>query len=134
SHDTGLAVDLYVFNTQGKRRAGRTNVTLVGGREYDKERTKQLALLIKEVVASGFPVQEAWFNDTDINAAVGSVPGSSAPLLRTDDFRCNRKPAGERATCNRHMHHDHIHVLLRGTHPHSAEHVAALLGLVWSWD
>jgi hypothetical protein len=134
SHSTGVGVDLYVINERGLQRGwneGPTNVTQLGRSGYDAGLTKELALLVKEVVESGFPTIQVLFNDTTVQAAVGSVAGSSTPLIKTDRERCG--PPFPRATCGV-QHDDHIHVLLRGTHPHSAEHVRALLALSWSME
>lgn len=134
SHQTGLGADIYVLNSRGVQRgwnSGPTNVTHIGHRDYDRDLTLKLALLIKEVVESGFPMVQVLFNDTTVQQAVGPAAGSSSNLIKTDRERCG--PPFPRAGCTS-QHDDHIHVLLRGTHPHSAEHVQSLLRLSWSRD
>jgi len=116
SHSTGLGVDLYVINKLGTQRGwdverGPTNVTAIGGKGYDAALTFELAKMVT-TLKKEFPFTQALFNDSKVKKAM--------PHFHTDMEDGRRR-----------QHDDHIHVLLQGKHPYSAEQLEELLRLYY---
>lgn len=100
SHRTGVAADIYVIRKDGKQRSMHQYMTTWQDPAYDLERNTQLARLISTLRVQ-FPMIQFLYNDPQVRKAVPGI-----------------QPKGG--------HDEHMHVLLHGEHPYTADHVNVL--------